>query len=206
MIRRASLLIAVVAMVSPPLDPYLDGSMSGHMLLQMPLLALLGYAAGRLWPGFRIRASSHGVAAVLFGVGSLVFWMLPRSLDTAVTVAWVDQVMHLNMLTAGWFLAVGLPCLPFHTKVAFGVYALAMALAAGVVYVTAVVPVCANYSVQQQNEAGALLLWAGGVVFVILLARSVFLLSRIAATSVTPTQASDHPVRVHGALGADADG
>ncbi len=180
--------------------------MSGHMLLQMPLLALLGYAAGRLWPGFRIRASSHGVAAVLFGVGSLVFWMLPRSLDTAVTVAWVDQVMHLNMLTAGWFLAVGLPCLPFHTKVAFGVYALAMALAAGVVYVTAVVPVCANYSVQQQNEAGALLLWAGGVVFVILLARSVFLLSRIAATSVTPTQASDHPVRVHGALGADADG
>ena len=57
---------------------------------------------------------------------------------------------------------------------------LAMALTAGVVYATAVVPVCSRYSVQQQNEAGALLLWIGGALFIVLLGRGAFLLAAIA--------------------------
>ncbi len=183
MIRRARWAIAVVATVSPPVDSFLDGSMSRHMLLQMPLLAVLGYAAGSIWPMPRFRLSSLGLAAVFFAMGSLGFWMLPRSLDTAVTVAWVDQAMHLNMLAAGWSLVIGLPRLHFHTKMVFGVYGLAMALTAGVVYVSAVVPVCSAYSIQHQNEAGALLLWIGGALFIVLLGRGAYLLSAIAAAS-----------------------
>ena len=180
MIRRVCWAIAVVAMVSPPIDSFLDLSMSRHMLLQMPLLVGLGYAAGLIWPIPRFRLASLGLSAIFFAMGSLMFWMLPRSLDTAVTMAWADQAMHVNMLAAGWSLAIGLPRLPFHTKMAFGVYGLAMALTAGVVYATAVVPVCSRYSVQQQNAAGALMLWIGATLFVVLLARGVFLLAAIA--------------------------
>jgi hypothetical protein len=151
------------------------------MLLQMPLLVGLGYAAGLMWPMPQHRLAPLGLSAVFFAMGSLVFWMLPRSLDTAVTVAWADQAMHLNMLAIGWSLAIGLPRLPFHTKMAFGVYGLAMALTAGVVYATTVVPVCSRYSVQQQNEAGALLLWIGCALFIVLLGRGAFLLAAIAS-------------------------
>jgi len=181
MIGRVCWLIAVVATVSPPVDSFLDGSMSRHMLLQMPVLVVLGYTAGSIWPMPNFRLASLGFSAVFFAMGSLVFWMLPRSLDTAVTLAWADQAMHVNMLAAGWSLAIGLPRLPFHAKMAFGVYALAMALTAGVVYAAAVVPVCSAYSVRQQNEAGIGLLWIGGALFVVLLGRGAFLLRAIAA-------------------------
>ena len=108
----------------------------------------------------------------------LAFWMLPRSLDTAVTVGWADQLMHANMLVAGWALAAALPRLAFHVKIAFGIYALAMILAAGTVYAMASVPVCATYTVQQQNAAGVLMLWSGGVLFILLSVRAALLLNR----------------------------
>jgi cytochrome c oxidase assembly factor CtaG len=177
MIWRICWVIAVVVTVSPPVDSFLDESMSRHMLLQMPLLAVLGYAAGSIWQMPRFRFASLGLTAIIFAMGSMVFWMLPRSLDTAVTVPWVDQAMHLNMLAAGWSLVIGLPRLPFHTKISFGIYSLAMALTAGLVYVAVVVPVCSAYSVQHQNEAGALLLWVGGTLFIFLLGRGAFLLA-----------------------------
>jgi cytochrome c oxidase assembly factor CtaG len=176
--RRIAWALAVLATVSPPVDAYLDGSMSRHMLIQMPLLAWLGYAAGQFRLISPLRLWSMPSAGLVFAMGTFLFWMLPRSLDTAVTVAWVDQLMHLNMLVAGWWLAFALPRLSFHTKMASGVYALAMTLTAGVIYAAAVVPVCATYSIRQQAAAGTLLFWIGGALFVVLLARGAALLTR----------------------------
>ncbi len=179
MIRHFCWAAAVIAIISPPIDSFLDASMSRHMLLQMPLLVGMGFAAAWLWPAARLRTSSMRVSAIIFAIGSLLFWMLPRSLDTAVTVAWADQAMHANMLVVGWSLAVSLPRLPFQAKVSLGIYGLAMALAAGAIYASAVVPVCSTYSVQQQNEAGTLLLWIGATLFFVLLGRGAFLLGSL---------------------------
>ena len=179
MIRRVCWAASVITIISPPIDSFLDASMSRHMLLQIPLLVGMGYAAGWLWPAARLRSPSMRVSALIFAMGSLLFWMLPRSLDTAVTVTWVDQAMHANMLLVGWSLAISLPRLPFLAKMVLGVYGLAMALAAGAVYASAVVPVCSTYSVQQQNEAGILLLWIGAALFVLLLGRGAFLLGNL---------------------------
>ncbi|HNP64712.1 MAG TPA: hypothetical protein PKH39_12320, partial [Woeseiaceae bacterium] len=98
------------------------------------------------------------------------------------THTWVDQLMHINMLTVGWSLAIGLPRLPFQAKIAFGIYALGMILAAGLVYASAVVPVCSTYTVQQQNEAGILLLGVASAAFVTLVVRGALILSNVAAT------------------------
>lgn len=182
MIGRVGWLLAIAATVSPPVDPFLDASMSRHMLLQMSLLAALGIVAARTWPAPRLDAA-EALAALVFATGTLVFWMLPRSLDTAVAISWVDQLMHANMLAAGWVLATALPRLEFHTKTAFGIYALAMILAAGAVYAATAVPVCSTYTVQQQNAAGAWLLWTGSVLFLLLLLRGAWSLSHRAATS-----------------------
>ena len=50
---------------------------------------------------------------------------------------------------------------------------------AGVVYVATVVPVCSAYSLQQQNEAGTLLLWVSSALLVFLLGRGAYLLAAI---------------------------
>lgn len=176
--RRIAWALAVVATVSPPFDAYLDGSMSRHMLLQMPLLVGLGYAAGKFRLITPLRLWSKPSTGLAFAMGTLLFWMLPRSLDTAVTLAWVDQLMHVNMLVAGGWLAFALPRLSFQAKMASGVYALAMSLAAGVIYKAAVVPVCATYSIRQQAVAGTLLLWVGSGLFMVLLGRGAYLLTR----------------------------
>lgn len=39
-------ILAALALAAPPLDPWLDRSMARHMLLQVPLLLLLGFAVG----------------------------------------------------------------------------------------------------------------------------------------------------------------
>lgn len=181
MIPRIFWIIAVLATVSAPLDPFFDMSMSRHMLLQMPLLAGLGYMTCKLWPGVRLHDAAHAMSAITFAAGSLLFWMLPRSLDMAVGVAWVDQVMHANMLLAGWSVAAGIPQLVFHIKMAFGLYGVAMVLAAGAIFAATAVPVCSNYTVQQQYESGVLLLWAGGMLFVGLLIRGAMLLAATGA-------------------------
>lgn len=188
MIARVLWLLAVAVTVSPPLDPYFDASMSRHMLLQIPVLASMGFLAAQVWRLPRLISAPQALSAVVFAAGTLTFWMLPRSLDTAVTVAWADQIMHANMMAAGWVLAVALPRLPFHVKFALGIYALAMVLAAGTVYTIANVPVCSAYTLQQQNAAGVLLLWTGGALFIVLLLRGAW---RLRLTGARPVQQND---------------
>lgn len=175
--RGAAWVLFVAAIVSPPIDAFLDGSMLRHMLLQMPVLAALGYATACIWPSPGWRFESLRAAGLIFAMGTMVFWMLPRSLDAAANLPWIDQLMHLNMLGAGRALASAVPGLPFHWKMASGIYVLAMALTAGMIYTTAVVPVCATYSVRQQAATGILLLWIGGAGFVVLLFRGALLLA-----------------------------
>jgi hypothetical protein len=181
MIRRTLWVLAVGMLISPPLDPLLDHSMAGQMALQMPFLAALGVLARGCWPALQLRTDGQAAAAIVFAAGSLVFWMLPRSLDATVHVWWADQLMHANWVAVGWLLAMGSGRLRFHVRFAAGIYAAAMILAAGVVYTSAVIPVCSNYSTRQQNLAGSLLIWIGAVLFVAVLARAVLCFNRIAS-------------------------
>ena len=176
MISRFGWLLLVGVTVLPPVDSYLDAHMSRHMLIQLPVLLGLGFTAGHVWRSLRVRHLALGLGCTLFTLGSIVFWTMPLSLDTAVLSFWVDQGMHANMLVAGWSLALGLPSLAFYAKMAFGVYGLAMILTAGVVYSASLSPVCAVYSIQQQHLTGKLLCVLGGAAFVMLVARGALLL------------------------------
>lgn len=182
MIRRVLWLLSVGVLILPPLDPLLDHSMAGQMALQMPLLAALGFLARGCWPALQLRTDAQAAAAVVFAAGSLVFWMLPRSLDATVNVWWADQLMHANWLAVGWLLAAGSSRLRFHARFATGIYFAAMILAAGIVYASAVIPVCSNYSIRQQIFAGSLLLWIGATLFVVILARAALYFNRASLT------------------------
>src|SRR5688572_1309882 len=80
---------------APPLRGWLESSMASHMLVQLPLLAVIGYALGWAWlkaqpGGAAARAleagqsfNAGGATGILAASFVMVLWMLPRLLDLA---------------------------------------------------------------------------------------------------------------------------
>ncbi len=167
---------ALLILVLPPVDPFLDAFMSRHMLLQMPLLVILGYLAGRAMKIQLHRYNASGLAGLIFFVGTVVFWMIPHSLDTAVSDNRIDQIMHLHLLVAGWLLSKSLPLMPLILQMALWIYAIAMIFSLGLVYTTYNALICAVYTINQQKAVGQYLLWIGAVLFLLMLVRGAFLL------------------------------
>ena len=160
--------LAALALAAPPLDPWLDRSMARHMLVQVPLLLLLGFAVGaQVRRGLAPFVDDLGLTGLAAAVGALVFWMLPRSLDAAVESNLVDQLMHVSMFTAGTLLGAAWQRLPFAARGAVGIQLAAMLIAVGNYYAKAYVLACSAYTLELQQEAGRAML--GASVLVVLL-------------------------------------
>ena len=175
-ILRIVWLLVTLAVISPLLKPFFIESMSRFMLLHIPLLVILGYLAARL---FKLKLGGYnyfGISGLIFFAGSILFWMIPHSLDTAVFSNWGYQIMHLNLLLAGFLLARSIPSMTFVLKIAFGIYLIAMLLSLGILYVHSTALICATFSVEQQWTTGHYLLWICGILFVSLLIKGGFLL------------------------------
>ena len=84
MIAGAALYLVLVA---PPIAAWLEQTMVGHMLLQIPLLALVGSLVARGIfgrHGARLAGfNAAGIAGLLMAVFVAAMWMLPRTLDAA---------------------------------------------------------------------------------------------------------------------------
>ncbi|HEY5568499.1 MAG TPA: hypothetical protein VIM81_14830 [Gammaproteobacteria bacterium] len=160
---------AALVLVTPPLDPFLDAAMRRHVEWQLPALVALGYFAGRGRVPRRLAAANpSGLAGLAFALGSMAFWMIPRSLDVAVVHDSVDQLLHASMFGSGLALAWSLPVAPFALRVALGIHAVAMVAALGVTYSEFPRLICATYNLQQQRAVGGDLLWIAGLLWVML--------------------------------------
>lgn len=196
---RLSLLLPVAAalvLAAPPLDPWLDRSMARHMLVQIPLLLLLGAALGRQLRGTLGRKLDDlGLTGLAAAAGALLFWLLPRSLDATVESNVVDQLMHASMFLGGTLLGAGWARLPFAARGAAGIQLAAMMIAVGNYYADAYVLACSAYTLELQQQAGRAMLGASVVVVVLVLvglaralggAESASLAKRPAASSSSP--------------------
>lgn len=172
---RATLLAASLwlALVAPPLRAWLESSMALHMLVQLPLLAWIGYFLGDAW-----MRSRHGGAAAraLAGVQSfnaggatgilaasfvMLLWMLPRCLDFARLDASVDAIKFVSVPLAG--LAVALSWRQLHAiaRAVVHLEVIATLLRFGWGYLAADERLCLAYLADDQQRTGELLLWLG---------------------------------------------
>jgi len=88
-----------LVLVGPPMAAWLERTMVGHMLLQIPLLALAGGLVargifGRHGAGLA-GFNAAGISGLLVAVFVAAVWMLPRTLDAALRV-----ISHAAVL--GW--------------------------------------------------------------------------------------------------------
>jgi len=139
----------------------LEASLSGHMLVQIPLLAASGWLMGQNL--YTLRGS--GVPALLVAVFAALFWMIPRWLDAALS----DPTWELIKFIAVPFL-IGLPLglsWPRLSSLAKGfVWAngISMLAVLGWLYLAAPVRVCNNYLIGQQEEFGLTALFAAAAI------------------------------------------
>ena len=169
---RHGLATLYLLLATPAARAWLEAGMSGHMLVQIPLLAAIGILAGHLLPTRRqqalLAAAGGAIPCVLLSLFASSYWMLPRALDAALADPLVEAAKFITLPAL-----VGLPlALAWNRLQAIGrgfvwTNLISMLAVLGWLYIAAPVRVCNNYLADQQGDAGwwmvklALLLFAG---------------------------------------------
>ncbi|MBS1749597.1 MAG: hypothetical protein JST63_06820 [Bacteroidetes bacterium] len=153
-------------LISFPLNQWFSETMPRHQALQLPCMLGLGMISGWRYSKFNIIATSRSIAILVFVMSSLIFWMLPHSIDYAVIHPAFNRVMHINMFVAGYLLFPVLRKTLFEIKILFLGMISAMFIATGITLVTYNLLLCSAFTIDQQKETGSLLTIIGLVLFV----------------------------------------
>lgn len=91
----------------------LEATLVGHVLVQMPLLVLAGWLLGSALAGRLDRVMEQwnrfGVAGFTFAIFMMLFWMVPRSVDSAIAYTGYELFKFVSLPCAGAALALSFP-------------------------------------------------------------------------------------------------
>lgn len=100
----------IILLALPLSRTWLEASLVGHVLAQMPLLALSGWLFGAAFaPRFDKvmgRWNQFGVPGLTLVMFTMFFWMLPRSVDSAVQDIGYEVLKFVSLPCAGAALAL----------------------------------------------------------------------------------------------------
>lgn len=79
----------LIFLIVPPVANLMESVMIIHMHMQMPMLVIAGFLMGKFflekYPRFFDKYNENGVPGILLFVVIMSFWMLPRTMDEALT-------------------------------------------------------------------------------------------------------------------------
>ena len=156
-------ILLYMMLVAPRVAAWLEGSMIGHMLIQIPLLALAGGLVARGASGGRgavlDRFNAGGIPGLLVAVFAVIAWMLPRMLDAALRSALVEAAKFITVpLLVGMPLALSWPLLPPVARGFVWANLISHTAVLGWLYSVAPNRLCARYLFDQQTTLGMALL------------------------------------------------
>jgi len=148
----------IVASALPFSRHWLEATLAGHVLVQMPLLALSGWLFGsalgaKLDPVVE-RWNRFGLAGFTLAIFTILFWMVPRSIDSAVAYPGYEMFKFVSIPCAGAALALSFP--RTHPVFAGALKANLVSMAAVLAWVYTVAPVrlCNSYLASDQKMLG----------------------------------------------------
>lgn len=176
--RRVLALLAATPLVwlVPALRYLIEASMVLHMLVQIPLLLLAGWAAAGWLPrgaaAWLARADPLGLLGATLATCVLAYWMVPVALDMAVLDRRFAGIKYLSLWLAGLAFAQGWPRLGA-VLAAFVLGNMAWMMAtAGLLYREAEARLCVSYLIDEQAMAGSGLVAWGLVALAAAVARA----------------------------------
>lgn len=159
-----------LALALPPVRHALEATMTLQMLVQIPLLALAGYRLRPLLPQ-RVTNSlaawnRGGVSGLLLVSLTAMIWMLPRTMDAALGVPWVEMAKFITVpLLVGLPLTISWPCTGFVVRGVFLAEVIATAFRLGWLYLVSPQRLCSNYLLGDQQRLGECMLAIGSAFF-----------------------------------------
>lgn len=166
-------------LATSPARAWMEATMTGHMLLQIPLLAAIGVVSSRLLPerlqNSLLAAAGGAIPCLVLAFFASAYWMLPRALDGALSHPLNEAAKFLGLpLLVGLPLGLAWKRLKVIGRSIVWTNTISMLVVLGWLYITAPVRVCNNYLVDQQESAGwwmvklalALFVWWLGSFFV----------------------------------------
>ncbi len=190
-------LVALVALVTPPLRHALEAQMSMHMLVQFPALILTGMLlAGALSTKAREQIAqwnAYGIAGLTFAALVLALAMIPRLLDLALVDAHVEIVKSVALLLCGSALHLSWRSAGVIVQGFFLGNVLPMMAIAGSLYETAPARVCNSYRLDEQQWVGQCLTIASACIAAVWLARVFWNMTDKQRPAVAVAPAPSHP-------------
>ena len=161
------ILLLLFYLISFPLNGWLSATMPRHQIIQLPAMFMLGLILALNFRKWIISDLSWVIAVFIFIMASLIFWMLPRSIDLSVLYPGFNMVMHFNMFLAGGLLIAVLRRILFEVKILFlGMFS-AMLLVTGITLRTFDILLCSSFNVEQQEQTGLYLIIIGSLMFLL---------------------------------------
>lgn len=140
--------------------------MTAQMLVQLPLLAAAGWWMRAWMPQRLVDAlaswNRSGITGLLLASMVATVWMLPRALDAAIEVPWVEVAKYASIpLLVGVPLAMSWPRAGFVVRGVFLLEVTATAFRLGWLYLVSPQRLCRNYLLGDQQRLGNMLLAIG---------------------------------------------
>ena len=182
----------------PAVRHALEASMTLHMLVQYPLLALAGFIGARALPErWRARAgalrhwNAHGITGLFATALVLAILMIPRVLDLALTDPRVELAKMLALIFSGAALQLSWRPAGLLVQGFFLGNVLPMMAVVGTLYESSPVRVCNAYLLDDQARLGQMLVWVSAGVALAWFAGLVRTLMHREAAAPLPTPRTD---------------
>jgi hypothetical protein len=149
----------IVALMLPFSRGRLEATLVGHVLVQMPLLVLAGWLLGSALAEKLERVMEQwnrfGVAGFTFAIFVMLFWMVPRSVDTAIAHTGYEIFKFAGLPCAGAALALSFPRTIPLLAGALKAHFVSMLAVLAWLYTAAPVRLCNSYLASDQKMLGA---------------------------------------------------
>jgi hypothetical protein len=152
-------LLLLIALMLPPVANLMESVMIIHMHMQMPMLVIIGIIMASFFqerfPKFFEKWNENGVPGIVLFIIIMSYWMLPRTMDEALTNLNVEIFKFISLpFLAGIPLMDSWKKLSSTVKNAVIIFFTVVFIGIGWLYINAPNPLCNNYLVIDQIILG----------------------------------------------------
>lgn len=140
--------------------------MARHQLIEFLGLFSLGIIWGGSQKKLNVKNLPWGISILIFISFSMIFWMIPRSVDLAVIQPNFNKIMNVHILLCGVLVLPVLRNTIFEVQLVFIGMTAAVLIASGIALKSFDILLCSTFDIPQQKETGGYMLLLGLALFI----------------------------------------